>query len=145
MAADRSRPALREWRNHRSSGRLDPGKVAGDRGPPLNGDWAAGDTGLFAMPDDVPEIQVSVPPELQVGVYANFATVSTQSPHDFNLDFVQLVPGAPGEPPDAVVVARIKVAPSFLMPLMQALASHQTTFENMLREMREQQQGGETQ
>jgi len=95
-------------------------------------------------PDDPPEIQVTVPPELQVGVYANLAAISAQTPHDFNLDFIQLVPGVPGEPPDAVVVARIKVAPSFLMPLMQALATHQTTIENQLRAMRDQE-GGEPQ
>jgi hypothetical protein len=97
------------------------------------------------MPDDAPEIQISVPPELQVGVYANFATVSAQTEFDFNLDFIQLVPGNPNEPPAAHVVARVKVAQSFLMPLMQALASHQTMIESKLREMRDQQEGGSPQ
>lgn len=94
------------------------------------------------MADEAPEIEIHVPPELQAGVYANFAAVSSQTPHDFNLDFIQLVPGAPGEPPSAQVVSRVKVAQSFLMPLMQALASHQTTIENMLRQQ-EQEEGGD--
>ena len=51
------------------------------------------------MPDDAPEIQITVPPDLQVGVYANFATVSAQTEYDFNLDFIQLVPSNPNEPP----------------------------------------------
>jgi Protein of unknown function (DUF3467) len=93
------------------------------------------------MAEDVPQLEIIVPPELQTGVYANFATVSSQTPHDFNLDFIQLVPGAPGAPPQASVVARVKVAQSFLMPLMQALAQHQTTMEDMMRRM--QEQGGE--
>jgi hypothetical protein len=118
------------------------GIVASDRGPPLKRDWATGDNRTDVMPDDAHEIQINVPPELQAGVYANFALVSAQTPHDFNLDFVQLVPGNPGEPPEAHVVSRIKVAQSFLMPLMQALASHQTIFEEKLRELREQQEGG---
>lgn len=119
--------------------------VGRDRGPPLNGDWVVGDAGLIVMPDEPHEIQINVPPELQAGVYANFALVSAQTPHDFNLDFVQLVPGSPGEPPDAHVVSRVKVAQSFLMPLMQALASHQTMIEDKLRELREQQEGGDPQ
>lgn len=89
------------------------------------------------MPEDVPNIEIMVPPELQVGVYANFATVSSQTPHDFTIDFIQLVPG-PAAPPQAVVVARVKVAQSFLMPLMQALAQHQTTIEDMMRRMQEE-------
>lgn len=97
------------------------------------------------MPDEAHEIQIHVPPEVQAGVYANFAAVSAQTPHDFNIDFVQLVPGSPGEPAEGHVVARVKVAQSFLMPLMQALASHQTIIEAKLREIHEQQEGGEPQ
>ena len=83
---------------------------------------------------------------MQVGVYANFATVSAQTGFDFNLDFIQLVPSSPGQPPDGHVVSRVKVAQGFLMPLMQALASHQTMIETTLRETQgqgEADQGGE--
>jgi hypothetical protein len=92
------------------------------------------------MADDAPQIQIHVPPEIQAGVYANAAAVSSQTPHDFTIDFIQLLPVAPGTPPEALVVSRVKVAQSFLMPLMQALAQHQTTVEDMMRRMQEQQE-----
>jgi hypothetical protein len=72
--------------------------------------------------EEQPHVDVVVPPEHEVGVYANWAAVSSQSPHDINLDFIQLVPG--GGMPRPVVVARLKLAPSFLMPLMQVLSNH---------------------
>ena len=97
------------------------------------------------MPDEPKEIQISVPPENAVGVYANFATVSSQTEHDFNLDFIQLVPGNPGEPPEGHVVSRVKVGQGFLMPLMQALALHQTMIESKMRTMRDKQEGEDPQ
>jgi Protein of unknown function (DUF3467) len=77
-------------------------------------------------------VDVVVPPELQVGVYANLAAVSSQSPHDITLDFIQLVPG--GGIPLPIVVARLKLSPSFLMPLMQVLSSHLTQHEALQRQ-----------
>jgi len=91
-------------------------------------------------PEDTPSLEIVVPPEWQTGVYANFAAVSSQSPHDFTLDFIQV---GPGDPANAVVVARLKVSPSFLMPLMQALAQHQTQFEEQLRRLQEDQEGND--
>jgi len=93
------------------------------------------------MSDEPPQIEIQVPPELQAGVYANAAAVSSQTPHDFTIDFIQLMPVTPGMAPQALVVARVKVAQSFLMPLMQALAQHQTTVEDMMRRLQDQQQG----
>jgi len=92
------------------------------------------------MNDDGPEVEINVPPELQTGVYANFAAVSSQTPHDFNLDFIQLSPGA--EAPQGTVVARVKVAQTFLMPFMQALAQYHSTVEDVLRRMKEEGEGG---
>jgi hypothetical protein len=92
-------------------------------------------------PEDTPSVEIVVPPEWQTGVYANFAAVSTQSPHDFTLDFIQV---GPGDPAHAVVVARVKVSPSFLMPLMQALAKHQTQFEEKIRRLQDNPEGDET-
>jgi hypothetical protein len=77
---------------------------------------------LMANEDQPLTVDVVVPPELQVGAYANLAAVSSQSPHDITLDFIQLVPG--GGMPQPIVVARLKLSPSFLMPLMQILSSH---------------------
>lgn len=85
------------------------------------------------MADDTPkDVDVIVPPEHQVGVYANAATVSSQSPLDITLDFLQLVPG--GGTPLPVVVARLKLSPSFLMPLMQVLSGHLDQREALLEE-----------
>jgi len=90
--------------------------------------------------ENIPSMEIVVPPELQTGVYANYAAISTQTPHDFTLDFIQIVPGNPAA---AVVVARIKLSPSFLMPLLQALAKHQSDFEDQIRRL-EEQEGGES-
>jgi len=79
------------------------------------------------MAEEPQNVDIIVPPELQTGVYANVAAVSSQSPHDVTLDFVQMIPGAPA--PQAVVVARLKLAPTFLMPLMQVLSSHLSQHE----------------
>lgn len=77
--------------------------------------------------EEQPSVDVIVTPEHQVGVYANSAAVSSQSPHDINLDFIQLVPG--GGIPMPIVVARLKLSPSFLMPLMQVLSNHLSQHE----------------
>lgn len=80
------------------------------------------------MADETPQsVDVVVPPEQQVAVYANAAAVSSQGPFDVTIDFLQLVPG--GGVPMPVVVARVKVAASFLMPLMQSLSNHLTQHE----------------
>lgn len=88
------------------------------------------------MPDQEPEpvdVNIAVPPEHETGSYANFAAVSSQSPHDITLDFIQLVPGEPV--PGAVVVARLKLSPTFLMPLMQILSGHLAKHEEQLQRM----------
>jgi hypothetical protein len=89
------------------------------------------------------EIQVEVPPEIEVGVYANFALVQSAE-HDLTLDFCQLTPPTEaGMPPRARVVSRIRIAPSFVGPLLQAISQNAFTREEMLRKMREQLEGGE--
>jgi hypothetical protein len=92
-------------------------------------------------PGQIQEVEIVVPPGMETGVYANMATVSSQTPHDYTLDFIQLGPG--GDPVAAVLVARIKFSPSFLMPLLQALAKHQSQFEDQLRRIQEGQEGQE--
>jgi hypothetical protein len=90
---------------------------------------------------DEPDInlQIDVPPEWQTGVYANFAAVSTQAPFDVTLDFCQLVPGEGSEPPQARVVARLKLASGFLMPLMQVLSTHALQHEQQVKRAEEGQ------
>jgi hypothetical protein len=85
------------------------------------------------VPEQPPSnVEIIVPPELQTGVYANMAAVSTQTPHDVTLDFIQMIPGSPT--PSAMVVARLKLAPTFLMPLMQVLSDHLSRHEDLQRQ-----------
>ena len=89
------------------------------------------------------EIQVELPPELEVGVYANFALVQSAE-HDLTLDFCQLTPPTEeGVPPRARVVSRIRIAPSFVGPLLQAISQNAFTREEMLKRIKEQLEGGE--
>jgi Protein of unknown function (DUF3467) len=88
------------------------------------------------MADEQPatvNVDVVVPPEHETGVYANFAAVSSQSAHDVTLDFIQLVPGSTA--PRPIVVARLKLAPTFLMPLMQVLSGHLAKHEEQLQRL----------
>jgi Protein of unknown function (DUF3467) len=92
----------------------------------------AGISGATMVPEQPPQnVEIVVPPEHQTGVYANVAAVSSQSPHDVTLDFIQMIPGSPV--PSAVVVARLKLAPTFLMPLMQVLSNHLSQHEELQR------------
>jgi hypothetical protein len=87
-------------------------------------------------------LDITVPPELETGAYANFAVISTQTPHDFTLDFIQVMP-ADQPPARGIVVARLKLAPSFLMPLMQTLSTHLAQYEEQMRQMEQAQEEGE--
>jgi Protein of unknown function (DUF3467) len=86
------------------------------------------------------EVQVEVPPELEVGVYANFALVSF-SEHDFNIDFCQILP-QPSETnqPKVRVVSRVRIAPSFIGPLLQAISQNAFRREEAIKKA---QEGGE--
>ena len=80
------------------------------------------------------EIQIEVPPEVEVGVYANFALVAA-GPHDFMIDFCQLAPlRNEDDPPRARVVSRIRIAPSFIVPLMQALSQNSFRRDELLQQ-----------
>jgi hypothetical protein len=88
------------------------------------------------------EIQVDVPAELEVGVYANFALVQSAE-HDHTIDFCQLTPPQrPGEPPRLRVVSRVRIAPSFVGPLLQAISQNAFNREEQLKKMQQDQEGG---
>ncbi len=95
----------------------------------------------MGTPENLPSIEIVVPPEHQTGVYANYAAISSQTPHDITLDFVQMAPGEPV--PTATVVARLKLATSFLMPLLQALAKHQSEHEDQMKKLQGQADEGQ--
>lgn len=102
--------------------------------------------GMILLVPEAHELQLELPPELEVGVYANFALVASGE-HDLLIDFCQLQPTREeGDPPRARVVSRVRIAPSFVGPLLQAISSNAFDRDEKLRKLREQQQrGGEPQ
>jgi hypothetical protein len=93
--------------------------------------------------DSGQEIQVEVPPDVEVGVYANFALVSGGE-HDFTIDFCQLDPPRDESAPARVrVVTRVRIAPTFIGPLLQAISQNAFNRDELLRKAQEEQEGGE--
>ena len=74
-------------------------------------------------------LNVSVNDELKHGTYANFLLVS-HSPHEFTLDFCQVLPGGEPGKPRAEVVSRVKVAPTLVGKIIQALNTNMTNYED---------------
>lgn len=96
------------------------------------------------MADDGQELQIDLPEDLEVGVYANFALVASGE-HDLMIDFCQLQPQQDeAAPPRARVVSRVRIAPTFVGPLLQAISSNAFNREEGLRRAREESEGGET-
>lgn len=92
------------------------------------------------------EIQVELPPELDAGVYANFALVASGE-HDLMVDFCQLSPPrSEGERPRALVVSRVRIAPSFVGPLLQAISQNAFKRDEAIKKAQEAQdnEGGAT-
>lgn len=93
------------------------------------------------MAEEVPEGQdvgINVPPELESGVYANFAVVH-HTQHEVTIDFCQLgiTPVQQGETPTAKVVSRINIAPTFAATLLQAISTNVFKREDTLRQLEE--------
>jgi Protein of unknown function (DUF3467) len=86
-----------------------------------------------------PNVAFHVPSELETGSYANMLGV-WHSPHEFTLDFavtMPIVPVDPGEPQTVPceVVARLKVAPSLVFDLLQALNANMAEYEQAYGEI----------
>ena len=93
------------------------------------------------MAEGVPDkrnLEISVPPEVEDGVYANFAVVH-HTQHEVTIDFCQLGtnPGPPGEPPAAKLISRIHIAPSFVGPLLQAISENAFRREDAIQQYEE--------
>jgi hypothetical protein len=93
-----------------------------------------------------PEFVLNVPEDLQAGRYANIVSV-WHTPHEFTLDFSvsgQVVAPEPGEAPiiPCDVVARIKIAPSLIFDLLQALNTNMTRYEERFGEIQRPQEPG---
>ena len=81
------------------------------------------------MADPIPPTQaklaMQLPPETEVGVFADFASV-WHTPNTFVLDFLSMkMPARPGEGSspvvDAKVAARVRIPSEQIFPLIQAL------------------------
>ena len=80
-------------------------------------------------PASRPQVSVQVNDELRHGVYANFLVVS-HSPHEFTLDFCQVMPRSDSSGTvTAEVVSRIKIAPTMVGRVLNALNTNMTNYE----------------
>ena len=82
------------------------------------------------------QIQISINDTLKHGTYANFLVVS-HSAHEFTLDFCQVLPGGDNDAVQADVVSRIKVAPTMVGKIIQALNTNMTAYEDKFGMVRE--------
>jgi hypothetical protein len=93
------------------------------------------------LSEGVPEgqsIGINVPPELEDGVYANFAVVH-HTQHEVTIDFRQLGtnPGTPDDPVIVKVVSRVHIPPTFVGPLLQAVSENAFRREDALQKLEE--------
>jgi hypothetical protein len=75
-----------------------------------------------------PQVQVVVPDDVKHGEYANFLVVS-HSPHEFTLDFCQLLPAKEQGKVDAEVVSRVRIAPTMVARVLNALNTNLAGYE----------------
>lgn len=78
-------------------------------------------------PQSGAQLQVTVPDDLRHGEYANFLIVS-HSPHEFTLDFCQILPGG-GNERRAEVVSRVRIAPTMVGKVLRALNTNLANYE----------------
>jgi Protein of unknown function (DUF3467) len=88
---------------------------------------------------EAPQVRVRVPAEQNRGVYANLVVVS-HSAHEFTLDFCEVRPqgleaGLQGEV-QGDVVARVRVAPTLVESVLQALQSNVEAYEDQFGAIR---------
>ncbi|HVM14979.1 MAG TPA: DUF3467 domain-containing protein [Egibacteraceae bacterium] len=80
-------------------------------------------------PSGSQQINVKVDDAMKYGDYANFLVVS-HSPHEFTLDFCQVMPGGKEGQVQAEVVSRVKVAPTMVGKIIRALNTNMTNYED---------------
>jgi hypothetical protein len=80
------------------------------------------------QPRQQQQVSVVVNDDVKYGDYANFLVV-THSPHEFTLDFCQLLPsGEPGRV-NADVVQRMRIAPTMVARVINALNTNLNAYE----------------
>jgi hypothetical protein len=84
--------------------------------------------------DDEDEVIITVPVEMQAGVWANWAVVN-ESEHEFTIDFARVDHSV--DPNVGVVVGRIGMSPRMLRQLLDRLEKAWSAFnENLAEELR---------
>ncbi len=74
------------------------------------------------------QVKVVLPDELRHGEYANFLVVS-HSPHEFTLDFCQLLPSGEQGKVTADVVSRVRIPPTMVGRVLNALNTNLANYE----------------
>lgn len=74
------------------------------------------------------QISIVVDDDVKYGTYANFLVV-THSPHEFTLDFCQLLPSGEAGRVNAEVVERMRIAPTMVARVIQALNTNLNAYE----------------
>ena len=83
-------------------------------------------------PDDTEdEVFITVPADMQAGVWANWARVN-ESDHEFTLDFARVDHSV--DPNVGVVVARVGISPRMLRQLLDRMDGAWTAFADNLTE-----------
>lgn len=80
------------------------------------------------QPRQQQQISVVVSDDVKYGDYANFLVV-THSPHEFTLDFCQLLPSGEPNRVNADVVQRMRIAPTMVARVIQALNTNLSAYE----------------
>jgi hypothetical protein len=75
------------------------------------------------------KVNVVVPDDVKHGEYANFLLVS-HSPHEFTLDFCQLLPSGEKGKVNAEVVSRVRIAPTMVGRVLNALNTNLSNYED---------------
>jgi hypothetical protein len=75
------------------------------------------------------QIRVVVNDDMKHGTYANFLVV-THGPHEFTLDFCQLLPSGEQGVVNADVTARVRVAPTMVGQILRALNTNLSNYED---------------
>ncbi len=75
------------------------------------------------------QVQISVPDDVKHGTYANMMFVS-HSPHEFTLDFCQLLPSREQGTVQAEVVSRVRIAPTMVAQVLNALNTNLSNYED---------------
>ncbi len=85
-----------------------------------------------SMPEpDKPQkkVNVVVSDDVKHGEYANFLLVS-HSPHEFTLDFCQLLPANEEGKINAEVVSRVRIAPTMVARVLNTLNTNLSNYED---------------